>query len=132
MFIIAYSSNVNFIDIILENKKRRPDGRQNGPASQTGMVHRIVTRFDPERIILFGSQATGTAGKDSDVDLLIVMPFEGLRLQKQLELRILLHDVPVPKDVVVTALDEFAWRKDVVGTIEWPAAREGNILYARS
>ena len=96
------------------------------------MVHRIVTRFDTERIILFGSHATGTAGKDSDVDLLIVMPFEGSRLQKQLEVRILLHDVPVPKDVVVTAPDEFAWRKDVVGTIEWPVAREGNILYARS
>ncbi|HCQ04673.1 MAG TPA: hypothetical protein DIT99_30150, partial [Candidatus Latescibacteria bacterium] len=63
----------------------------------------IVTRFDPERIILFGSHAPGTVGKDSDVDLLVVMPFEGSRLQKQLEVRILLHDVPVPKDVVVTA-----------------------------
>ena len=27
---------------------------------------------------------------------------------------------------------QFAWRKDVVGTIEWPASREGKVLYARA
>jgi hypothetical protein len=32
---------------------------------------------------------------------------------------------------VVTAPRDFAWRKDVVGTIEWPASREGKVLYAR-
>jgi len=36
------------------------------------MVRRIVRRFAPEKIILFGSHARGTAGPDSDVDLLIV------------------------------------------------------------
>ena len=40
------------------------------------MVGRIVERFDPERIILFGSAARGEAGPDSDVDLLVVMPVE--------------------------------------------------------
>lgn len=33
------------------------------------MVRRIVARFRPEKIILFGSYARGTAGPDSDVDL---------------------------------------------------------------
>ncbi len=37
------------------------------------MVRRIVHRFRPERIILFGSHARGDAGPDSDVDLLVVM-----------------------------------------------------------
>ena len=37
------------------------------------MVRRIVKQFDPEKIILFGSQARGDAGPDSDVDLLVVM-----------------------------------------------------------
>jgi hypothetical protein len=31
-----------------------------------------------------------------------------------------------------TKPENFAWRKDVVGTIEWPAFKEGKILYARS
>ncbi len=38
---------------------------------------RVARRFGPERIILFGSHATGTAQDDSDVDLLVVMPDGG-------------------------------------------------------
>ncbi len=37
------------------------------------MVERIVKRFTPEKVILFGSHAAGRAGLDSDVDLLVVM-----------------------------------------------------------
>ena len=38
------------------------------------MVRRIVKKFKPEKIILFGSYARGTPTRDSDVDLLIIMP----------------------------------------------------------
>jgi uncharacterized protein len=37
----------------------------------------IVRDFGPQRVILFGSHAAGTARSDSDVDLLVVLPFEG-------------------------------------------------------
>lgn len=37
------------------------------------VAQQIVERFDPERIILFGSYACGQPGSDSDVDLLVVM-----------------------------------------------------------
>lgn len=40
-------------------------------------AHAVADRFAPERIILFGSHATGTATADSDVDLLVVMPDDG-------------------------------------------------------
>ena len=96
------------------------------------MLQRIVREFDPERVILFGSHARGEAGRDSDVDLLVVMPFEGLKHKKQLEIRVALHDIRIPKDIIVTTPEDFAWRKDVVGTIEYPAVREGKVLYARS
>lgn len=95
------------------------------------MVRRIVDRFQPERIILFGSHARGTAGPDSDVDLLIVMPVKGSKRQTQLDIRKALRGISVPKDIIVTTPEEFAWRKEVVGTIERPAAREGQLLYAR-
>lgn len=95
------------------------------------MVQRIVRKFHPERIILFGSQARGDARPDSDVDLLVVMPFEGSRFEKELEIDEVLWSIPVSVDVIVTTPEEFAWRKEYVGTIEWPAAREGKILYAR-
>src|SRR5260370_5786122 len=97
------------------------------PSIQThidSMVQRIVKKFHPEQIILFGSQARGDARPDSDVDLLVVMPVEGSVVDKRLEIRQALHDIPMPMDVVVTTPEDFAWRRNVVGTIEWPVTRE--------
>ena len=95
------------------------------------MVKRIVGQFHPDKIILFGSHARGGAGMDSDVDLLIVMPVDGSKRAKQLEIRAALHNFHIPKDIIVSTPEEFQWRKEVVGTIERPAAREGKILYAQ-
>ncbi len=96
------------------------------------MVQRIVERFAPERVILFGSHARGTARLDSDVDLLVVMPVAGSRRDKQVEVRLALHDFDLAKDVIVTTPEDFAWRKEIPGTVERPASREGRVLYARS
>jgi predicted nucleotidyltransferase len=95
------------------------------------MARRIVRRFDPDRIILFGSHARGEGTPDSDVDLLVVMPVAGSKREKAVEIGVALHDVRVPKDIIVTTPEEFEWRKDVVGTIERPAHRHGEVLYAR-
>jgi predicted nucleotidyltransferase len=38
---------------------------------------RIASDFHPDKIIVFGSHAYGTPGRFSDLDLLVVMPFEG-------------------------------------------------------
>jgi|SRR5208337_80269 len=95
------------------------------------MVLRIVERFDPERIILFGSAARGDAGPDSDVDLLVVMPVDGQKHKKQVQIRVALHDIRLPKDIIVTTPEDFEWRKEIPGTIEYPAVREGRLVYAR-
>jgi len=95
------------------------------------MVKRIVERFHPDRVILFGSHARGTAGPDSDVDLLIVMSVTGSKREKQLEVRRALHEFKVSKDIIVTTPEDFEWRKEIPGTIERPAAREGKVVYAR-
>ena len=96
------------------------------------MVQRIVRKFKPEQVILFGSHARGEAGPDSDVDLLVVMDFEGTARDKRVEIRLALHDFSSPLDIIVARPEEFAWRKEIVGTIEWPASREGKVLYAHS
>ncbi len=95
------------------------------------MVERIVRRFAPDRIILFGSHATGKAGPDSDVDLLVVMTPRRSKAEQELEILRLLRRYRVPKDIVVTTPEDFGWRKTVPGTIERPAAREGRVLYAK-
>ena len=95
------------------------------------MVQRIVSKCHPEKVILFGSHARGEAGRDSDVDLLVVIPVAGSKRAVRVEMRRLLNDIPVSKDIVVTTPEEFQWRQKYVGTIERPALREGKILYAQ-
>lgn len=106
--------------------------RQHGLPQIQKMVERIVVRFHPDRVILFGSHARGDATPESDVDLLVVMPFAGSPRHKQCEMRLALHDFKIPKDVIVTRPEDFAWRQEVVGTIEYPAAHEGRVLYAKA
>ncbi|MGB2774536.1 MAG: nucleotidyltransferase domain-containing protein [Anaerolineae bacterium] len=96
------------------------------------MVERLVARFDPEQIILFGSQARESANPVSDVDLLVIMPFSGSKRAKQLEMRVALRDITIPKDIILATPDEVTRRRDIVGTIIRPALREGKVLYARS
>jgi predicted nucleotidyltransferase len=50
------------------------------------LAERIVGEFKPERIILFGSYAQGEPHPDSDVDLLVILPFEGKGFRKSLEI----------------------------------------------
>jgi len=50
------------------------------------LSEQIVRKFQPERIILFGSYAHGQPRPDSDVDLLVVLPFEGKGFRKSLEI----------------------------------------------
>jgi uncharacterized protein len=96
------------------------------------MVKRIVKKFRPEQIILFGSHARGDAGPDSDIDLLVVMAVDGSKFEMGLAIRLALGDFAIPFDLVVSTPEEFAWRKDVIGTIEWPATREGKVVYAHT
>lgn len=110
----------------------RPRGQSISTETKINrMVRRIARRFAPDKIILFGSHARGTPGPDSDVDLLVVMPVQGSKREKQIEIGVALHDIRIPKDIVVATPDEVRRRKDIVGTIIRPALREGRVLYVR-
>jgi uncharacterized protein len=115
-------------------KSTMPKTAKTTPAQELidRIVKRIVKKFHPDKIILFGSHARGTAGPDSDVDLLVVMPVAGPIREKWLEINLALPDYRFGVDVIVTTPEDFAWRKDIVGTIEWPATREGKVLYTRN
>ena len=89
---------------------------------------RLVEAFAPEQVILFGSMARGTAGVESDADVLVVMPFEGRALEKILEIR----NVCQPE----FPLDMLLWRpEDIPRRYRWgdPFIREaldhGVVLY---
>lgn len=96
------------------------------------MVERIAGRFNPDKIILFGSHARGAAAPDSDVDLLVVMPLEGSRRAQATAIDLALADRELPLDLVVVTPEELERDRDRVGTIVRPAFREGKVLYERS
>ena len=96
------------------------------------MVRRIVDRFHPEQILLFGSYARGDAGPDSDVDLLVVMPVSGSKRKMAVEIDLELAGSGLPKDIIVVTPEEVARTRDVAGTIIYPAVREGRVLYERA
>lgn len=93
------------------------------------MIERIVQRFDPLRIILFGSWARGDARPDSDVDLLVVLSHVEDKRRAAVEILRALNGVPVSKDVTVTTPEEIAARGKVVGLVLRPALQEGRVIY---
>ncbi|ASC71173.1 hypothetical protein XM38_021230 [Halomicronema hongdechloris C2206] len=96
------------------------------------MINRIVERFQPLKIILFGSYARGEATADSDIDLLVVMPTVTSKRRKAVEIGQVLADLPVSKDIVVTTPEDIEVYGQLVGTILRPALRDGKILYERT
>lgn len=90
---------------------------------------RLVGAFHPERIIMFGSQARGTADARSDVDLLVVCPFTGQRHQLMVEMNRALDQFDYAFDILILTPQE--WQRDqaIPGTIGRYAFREGKLLY---
>jgi|LakMenE18May11ns_1017448.scaffolds.fasta_scaffold9472376_2 predicted nucleotidyltransferase len=92
------------------------------------MASRILAEFEPELLFLFGSRARGDHRPESDVDWLVVMPITGNKRDTRLAIRRRLRDFQMPLDIVVASPEEFQQRKNLVGTIEWVAAREGKVM----
>lgn len=65
------------------------------------VVQRLISAYDPERIILFGSHATGGAQAGSDMDLLIVKETDRRPIDRRVEVERLLSDRKLPLDIVV-------------------------------
>jgi predicted nucleotidyltransferase len=95
------------------------------------VVARVAERFDPERIILFGSLARGDAGPDSDIDLLVVFRHAVERRSTAVALRLAIADIPAPVDFIVTDLDEIERRGGIEGAALGTALREGKVAYHR-
>ena len=79
------------------------------------LIARIARAFHPDRIILFGSYAYGRPDNDSDVDILVVLPFEGKPVRKAIEIRNRVN-AGVPLDLIVRTPEQVA---DRVSQNDW-------------
>jgi predicted nucleotidyltransferase len=92
---------------------------------------RIAEQFQPERIILFGSYAQGNPTPDSDVDLLVVMPFEGKQFYKSVEIMNRVHS-SFPVDILTRRPEDTRRRYELGDPLIREALDKGRILYEPS
>ena len=103
-------------------------GRKPAPADLRDIVRRIVEVAGPERIIMFGSAASGGMGPNSDVDLLVVK-FGANRLQLAQQIYRNLHGAAEAVDVIVVTPEDVEKYRDNSAFIIAPALEEERTVY---
>jgi predicted nucleotidyltransferase len=91
-------------------------------------VQRVAERFHPQRVILFGSYAYGQPSKDSDVDLLVVMPHDGHPALMASEIRKNVRS-GFPLDLIVRSPDEIRRRMSIGDGFIQEILNRGQPLY---
>ena len=93
------------------------------------IVIQIIEKYEPQKIILFGSAARGESGSDSDADFLIIKkdtPFYGADRIRELS-RIVNRNIPV--DFLVYRPEEFEKRVEMGDPFLKAIIKEGRVLY---
>lgn len=89
---------------------------------------RIARQCRPRRIVLFGSHASGTAGPDSDVDLLVVVPHQGRPVDKSVEIRLKVNP-EFPVDLIVRTPEAVRQRIKMGDVFLRDILKCGKVLY---
>jgi predicted nucleotidyltransferase len=91
--------------------------------------NRIISGVHPDKIILFGSYAYGTPTKDSDLDLLVIMPSDEPMHSRVTRIRKLVRDIHIPKDIIVYTPQEVEKWKDASVAFITSIIRKGKVIY---
>ncbi len=93
-------------------------------------ARQVAERFQPDKIILFGSHAYGTPHADSDVDILVIMP---ARNQLDQAVKIELEcDPPFPLDIIVRTPHSMQWRLAEGESFLTEITTRGKVLYEKN
>ncbi len=94
------------------------------------ILRRIVDAYRPVRVYLFGSEARGEGGDDSDIDLAVVVGDSADQRQSAPRTAAeVLRGLERGADVVVFRESEFAARSGVVASLPWTIVREGRLIH---
>jgi len=88
----------------------------------------IVEKYNPEKIILFGSYAYGSPTEDSDVDLFVLMPFEGRSVYKSVEIKAYTR-TRFPVDLIIRNPEDTQRRYEEFDPLVREAIDRGKVLY---
>ena len=90
----------------------------------------VAERFQPDKIILFGSQANGAPHADSDVDIFVVMPARN-ELDQAVRIRLAV-DHNFPLDLLVRTPRNMAWRLAEGDSFLREITSKGKVLYEKA
>ncbi len=93
---------------------------------------RITSRFDPDRIILFGSYANGTQRDDSDLDLLIIQETNLPPQKRGFDIRMSLIGLMMPFDILIYTKSEYEREKENKYSFLSSAIKNSKVLYERA
>lgn len=93
------------------------------------ITDRIVAEFRPRKIILFGSQARRASDAESDIDLLVILEFEGPAYRQAAKIRAALPS-SVPIDVIARTPASVAARVGEADPVTHEALRTGVVVYS--
>lgn len=91
-----------------------------------------LRRSNRNKVVLFGSRARGTAGPESDFDLLVIAESNRPRYERSAPLYRAVGDVPVEVDIVVYTPQEVLDWGGVAQAFVTTALREGQVVYERT
>ena len=93
-------------------------------------ARQVAERFQPDKIILFGSYAYGTPHADSDVDILVVMP-----ARNQLDQAFKIHwtiQPPFPLHILVRTPKNMKWRLEEGDSFLREITSKGKVLHEKA
>jgi predicted nucleotidyltransferase len=93
---------------------------------------RIASRFNPDRIILFGSYANGTQKEGSDLDLLIIQETDLPPHKRGFDIRMSLLGLMIPFDILIYTKSEFEREKENKYSFVSSAIKNSKVLYERA
>ena len=96
------------------------------------IVDRIAIRFDPDKIILFGSYASGNPNNDSDLDLLVIKDTDLPRHKRSFDIQKSLIGSMIPMDILVYTKSEYEQEKDEKSSFLYSAIKTSKVLYERA
>jgi predicted nucleotidyltransferase len=94
------------------------------------LCNQIVDKFRPQKVILFGSYAYGKPNYDSDIDLLVIMPYVGRNHDQAVAIRRSL-DSAMPIDLLVRTAEQVQERIDMEDFFMREIVRDGKVLYEK-
>jgi uncharacterized protein len=118
--------NMNARTQTVKPLRRLPSGRIPRAAIRR-YVNGIVERFQPKKVILFGSYANGSPNADSDVDLLVVMPAKN-EVSQAVRIRHALP-APFPLDLLVRSPKTLSRRKALGDWFMKEITEQGIVLH---